>query len=642
MLGFLQKIGKSLMLPIAVLPAAAILLRLGQPDLLNIKFIMDAGQAVFTNLALIFAIGIAVGFAKDNNGAAALAGVVGYFVLTAGVHAINKDINMDVLGGIITGVVAGLLYNRFHDIKLPDWLSFFGGRRFVPIITAVTMLILALIFGSFWIYVQNAINAVGNWIIDAGSVGAAIYGLLNRLLIPLGLHHVLNSFIWFVFGDYHGVHGEINRFFAHDPNAGLLLAGFFPIFMFGLPAACFAMIAAAKPERRKEVTGFFAGIALTAFLTGVTEPIEFTFMFIAPVLYGVHALLTASSMAITYLLGIHDGFGFSAGAIDYVLNFGIAQKPLLLLLVGIVYAVIYFIVFYFLIKIMDIKTPGRDDEKEDTEGNEEALAGVNMDDKYEVMAARFLSDIGGRDNITNIDNCTTRLRLNVKDSSLADEAAIKRHGGRGVVKLNKTNLQIIVGTSVEFVADAMKRLVQSGFDPSQLETKANETENENIENTDADSETCVDMNQIASPLKGEIMPISEVPDQVFSQKMMGDGFAVNPEEGELVSPVNGTIKTLFPTKHAIGIESEDGLEILIHVGLDTVNLKGEGFDLLVQEGENITQGQKLMKFDLQGIKEKVPSVVTPIVFTNLPEGKEIKLNKTGKVNFGEKDIIDIK
>ncbi|MFC7393398.1 N-acetylglucosamine-specific PTS transporter subunit IIBC [Scopulibacillus cellulosilyticus] len=639
MLGFLQRIGKSLMLPIAVLPAAAILLRLGQPDLLNIKFIMDAGNAVFSNLALIFAIGIAIGFAKDNNGAAALAGVVGYLVLTAGVHAINKDINMDVLGGIITGIVAGLLYNRFHDIKLPDWLSFFGGRRFVPIITAVTMLILSFIFGYVWIYVQNAINAVGNWIIDAGALGAAIYGFLNRLLIPVGLHHVLNSFIWFVFGDYHGYHGEITRFLHHDPHAGLLLSGFFPIMMFGLPAACLAMIAAAKPERRKEVTGFFIGIALTAFVTGVTEPIEFTFMFIAPVLYVVHALLTASSMAVTYLLGIHDGFGFSAGAIDYVLNFGIAQKPLLLLVVGIIYAVIYFVVFYFLIKIMDIKTPGRED-KEDTDESDNAIAGINMDDKYEVMAARFLGDIGGSDNVTNIDNCTTRLRLNVKDSGIADEAAIKRHGGRGVVKLNKTNLQIIVGTSVEFVADAMKRLVQSGFDPSQLET--NEDSNENIEDTANENESCFNMNLIASPLNGKIMPISEVPDQVFSQKMMGDGFAVNPEDGELVSPVNGTIRTLFPTKHAIGIESDDGLEILIHVGLDTVNLKGEGFDLLVTEGEEVTRGQKLMKFDLSGIKEKVPSVVTPVIFTNLPEGTEITLNKTGNVKQGEQDIIDVK
>jgi N-acetylglucosamine PTS system EIICBA or EIICB component len=267
MLGFLQRLGKSLMLPIAVLPAAWLLLRLGQQDLLNIPFIANTGAAVFTNLPLIFAIGVAVGFAKDGNGAAALAGAIGYYVLTQGATAIDKHINMSVLGGIISGVIAGLLYNRYHNIKLPDWLGFFGGRRFVPIVTSFVMLILALIFGYVWPPIQDMINAIGKWIVGAGAIGAGIFGLLNRLLLPLGLHHVLNNFVWFVFGEYNGKTGDLSRFFAGDPNAGIFMAGFFPIMMFGLPAAAIAMIAAAKKERRKEVAGALLGVALTSFLT---------------------------------------------------------------------------------------------------------------------------------------------------------------------------------------------------------------------------------------------------------------------------------------------------------------------------------------------------------------------------------------
>ncbi len=338
MLGFLQRLGKALMLPIAVLPAAGLLLRLGQPDLLNIPFIAAAGDAVFSNLALIFAIGVAIGFSKDGNGAAALAGAIGYFVLTKGAAAIDKDINMSVLGGIISGVIAGLLYNRYHDIKLPDWLGFFGGRRFVPIVTSLVMLVLALIFGYVWPPIQDGINAVGHWIVGAGAVGVGIFGFLNRLLIPVGLHHVLNSFVWFVFGEYNGKTGDLSRFFAGDPDAGIFMAGFFPIMMFGLPAAALAMIAAAKKERRKAVAGALLGVALTSFLTGITEPIEFLFMFLSPLLYVVHAVLTGLSLAVATMLDIHHGFTFSAGAIDFFLNYGIAKKPYLLIVQGLVYA----------------------------------------------------------------------------------------------------------------------------------------------------------------------------------------------------------------------------------------------------------------------------------------------------------------
>ncbi|KXG44264.1 N-acetylglucosamine-specific PTS transporter subunit IIBC [Tepidibacillus infernus] len=450
MLGFLQRIGKALMLPIAVLPAAGLLLRLGQPDLLNIPFIAAAGDAVFSNLALLFAIGVAVGLSKDGNGSAGLAGAVGYFVLTKGATAINEEINMAVLGGIIAGIVAGLLYNRYHEIKLPDWLGFFGGKRFVPIVTSLAMLILAGIFGYIWPVIQNGINAVGEWIVGAGALGVGIFGFLNRLLIPVGLHHVLNSLVWFVFGEFGGKTGDLNRFFAGDPSAGIFMAGFFPVMMFGLPAAALAMIATAKKHRRKAVAGMLIGVALTSFLTGITEPIEFAFMFLSPILYFVHAVLTGVSMSIAYLLGTHHGFTFSAGAIDFFLNLGLATKPWLLFAFGLVYGLAYFVIFYFLIKVMDLKTPGREDE-EIEEG------GLTISSKkYEDLAVEYYEALGGKDNIAHLDNCVTRLRLKVKDITKVDEAELKRLGAKGVIKLSSTEIQVVVGTDVEFLANAMR------------------------------------------------------------------------------------------------------------------------------------------------------------------------------------------
>ncbi|MEH7107691.1 MULTISPECIES: N-acetylglucosamine-specific PTS transporter subunit IIBC [Bacillaceae] len=629
MLGFLQRIGKALMLPIAVLPAAGLLLRFGQPDLLNIPFIANAGNAIFANLALIFAIGVAIGFAKDSNGAAALSGAIGYLVLTEGTKAIDKDINMGVLGGILAGIIAGLLYNRFRDIKLPEWLGFFSGRRFVPIITAVAMVVLAGICGFVWPPIQHGINGLGNWLISLGAIGSGIFGLLNRLLIPLGLHHVLNSLFWFQFGEYGGKTGDIARFFAGDPHAGGYMTGFFPIMMFGLPAAAFAIIAAAKPEKRKAVSGMFIGVALTSFLTGITEPIEFSFMFIAPLLYGIHAILTGLSMVITSMLGIRDGFTFSAGFMDYALNFNIAEKPVLLLIVGLVFGAVYFVLFYFLIKAFNLKTPGREDDDEMVEtGTAPVVTGGN---KYEVMAAHFIHDIGGRDNINTIDNCTTRLRLTIKDMDKINDSALKAHGAKGIMKLNKSNLQVVVGTEVEFVADAMKRIDVNAV--SLVTDVANDNFTINTNNLQPLTEK-----DFVMPVEGEIIPISEVPDQVFSQKMMGDGFGILPSKGLVVSPVNGEIVSVFPTKHAIGIKSEQGYEILIHVGLDTVNLNGEGFELSVKEGQKVTKGQELLKFDIEKIKVAVPSIVTPVVFTNLTK---LNIKKRGKAAQGEKGILSI-
>lgn len=459
-LTFFQKLGKSLMTPVAVLPAAGLLLRLGQPDLFNLPWMSAAGSAIFNNLALIFAIGIAVGFAEENNGVSAIAATVGYFVLTMVATSINSTINMGVLGGILVGVIAGLLYNKYKAIKLPDFLGFFGGRRFVPIITSFYMLLLGLVMGYVWPVIQNGLDAFSKGIAGLGAFGAFLFGFFNRLLIPVGLHHVLNSYFWFQYGSFTNaagkvVNGDLTRFFAKDPTAGTFMTGFFPIMMFGLPAACLAMISAAKKENRKAVTGMLLGIALTSFLTGITEPIEFTFMFLAPVLYLVHALLTGAALAITSALGMKCGFGFSAGLMDYGLNFGISKNPIGLLIVGLIFGVIYYFVFLFVIKKLNLPTPGRMDDEESS-----TLRGLG-NSELQQKAAEILNAIGTKSNIDSIDACITRIRLTAKDPSKVDEAALKSLGATGVMKLGSNNFQIIVGTVADPLVTHMKDIMKN-------------------------------------------------------------------------------------------------------------------------------------------------------------------------------------
>ncbi|WP_342503120.1 N-acetylglucosamine-specific PTS transporter subunit IIBC [Bacillus sp. FSL K6-1000] len=448
---FFQKLGKSFMLPIAVLPAAGIILAIGREDVFNIPFIYEAGNAIFANLALIFAMGVAIGISKDGNGAAALSGAISYFILSAGTTSINSTNNMGVLGGILCGLLAGYVYNKFKDTKLPEYLGFFSGRRLVPIMTALFTILLAAVFGYVWPPIQSVINDLGEWILSLGATGAGLFGFFNRLLIPLGLHHVLNNLFWFQFGEFSGATGDLARFFKGDPSAGVFMTGFFPVMMFGLPAACLAMVVTAKPEKRKATAGLMIGMALTSFITGITEPIEFSFMFLSPLLYGVHAILTGLSLFIVNTLGIHSGFAFSAGAIDYVLSFGIAQKPILLLVVGIIYGVVYFVVFYFLIKLLKLKTPGReDDDMEDIAADDAVTTGG---------ASMLVEGLGGKDNITTIDHCATRLRLTVEDTNLLNEVTLKKAGAKGVLTSGKTSVQIIIGTNVEFVADDLRKEV---------------------------------------------------------------------------------------------------------------------------------------------------------------------------------------
>ena len=444
--GKLQKLGRALMLPVAVLPIAGILLRLGADDVLDIPFIASAGDAILGNLPIIFAIGVAVGFAFDNSGAAGLAGVVGYFVLTAGAQVINETINMGVLGGIIAGVVAGNLYNKYHDIKLPEWLGFFGGKRFVPIVTGLASIILALIFGFIWPPIQSGIDAAANWMIGAGALGVFMFGFLNRLLIPVGLHHVINNIVWFIFGEFGGRTGDYGRFLAGDPSAGIFMAGFYPIMMFGLIGAALAMYKTAKPENRKQVSGALFSVGFTSFLTGITEPIEFLFIFLAPSLYLIHAILTGLALAVSYMLNIKHGFSFSAGAIDYFLYMKLATNGWLLIPVGIVFGLLYYFIFVFAIEKLDLPTPGRVDEE--GEGLDKIIEERGMGG----MALAYIEALGGADNIEEVDACITRLRLILKDTGKINEEEIKKLGASGVLKPSGKNAQVIIGTRAEIVA----------------------------------------------------------------------------------------------------------------------------------------------------------------------------------------------
>lgn len=497
-LAALQSVGRALMLPIAVLPAAALLLRLGQDDLLGLPWMAAAGSAVFDNLSILFAIGVAVGL-TGGAGAAGLAALVGYFVFAAVFNSIATDlgtetqepiVRMGVLSGILMGLVAAGLYRRYSDIRLPDYLAFFGGRRFVPIITALAALVLGVIFGFVWPPVGEAINAFGQAIVGLGAVGTAIYGFVNRLLIPIGLHHVINTYVWFQLGTYEGpdgvVHGEITRYFAGDPNAGSFLAGFFPIMMFGLPAACLAMIRHARFP--KVASGILLSAAFASFLTGITEPIEFAFLFVAPVLYLVHAVLTGTALAVCTLLGIQIGFGFSAGAIDYVLNFSKenTDRPLLLLLVGLVYAVIYYFVFSFFITRFDLATPGRGEastglsadwilpesqrgprpgeEREaareaERQAGHEAPATAAARDRDDVLAENVLEALGGRGNVESVEGCITRLRLFVEDPARIDEGRLRELGASGVVRRGRV-AQVVMGTQSDRIAERINRLLK--------------------------------------------------------------------------------------------------------------------------------------------------------------------------------------
>ena len=479
LLASLQRVGGALMLPIAVLPIAGLLLRLGQPDLLDSASVAAAGGAIFDNLGLLFAAGVAVGLARENHGAAGLAAVVAYLVasqgasvlisvpaaavadLTGRAHDLGiaaykaKELSkLSVPLGILSGLLAGGLYNRFFNITLPSYLSFFGGRRFVPIVSGLAGLALAVVFGTQWQRLESGMDALSQSVLHAGAFGLFAYGVLNRVLIVTGLHHIINNIAWFLLGDYHGTTGDLKRFFAGDPSAGAFMSGFFPVMMFGLPAACLAMYHTALPARRAAVGGLLGSIALTSFLTGVTEPIEFTFMFLAPVLYAVHALLTGVAFIIMNALHVRLGFSFSAGFIDYFLNFNRATRPLLLLPVGALYFALYYFLFRLVIVRFDLRTPGRDT-------SESAAAATSPPLAKERRAVDYVSALGGAANIVALDACATRLRLRVASQAAVDAAALKRLGAAGLVRPGPDALQVVVGPVADQLAGEMRAVLRA-------------------------------------------------------------------------------------------------------------------------------------------------------------------------------------
>ena len=646
-LGFFQRLGRALQLPIAVLPVAALLLRFGQPDLLNVPFIAQAGGAIFDNLALIFAIGVASSWSKDNAGSAALAGAVGYFVMTKAMVTINPEINMGVLAGIITGLVAGAVYNRWAGIKLPDFLTFFGGKRFVPIATGFFCLILAAIFGYVWPPVQHAIHSGGEWIVSAGALGSGIFGFINRLLIPTGLHQVLNTIAWFQIGEFTNAagavfHGDINRFYAGDGTAGMFMSGFFPIMMFGLPGAALAMYLAAPKARRPMVGGMLLSVAITAFLTGVTEPLEFLFMFLAPLLYLLHAVLTGISLFIATALGIHAGFSFSAGAIDYVLMYSLpaaSKNVWMLLVMGVVFFFVYFLLFSAVIRMFNLKTPGREDKAADVVTEE---ANSNTEEGLTQLATSYIAAVGGTDNLKAIDACITRLRLTVGDSAKVNDAACKRLGASGVVKLNKQTIQVIVGAKAESIGDEMKKVVTRGpvaaaaaAPAGNVATAAPAAKPQAVANAKT-------VESLVSPITGDVVALEQVPDEAFASKAVGDGIAVKPASNIVVAPAAGTVVKIFNTNHAFCLETNNGAEIVVHMGIDTVALEGKGFKRLVEEGTDVKAGEPILKMDLDFLNANARSMISPVVCSNSDDYSALVILASGKVVAGQTPLYEIK
>jgi glucose PTS system EIICBA or EIICB component len=682
--GVLQKVGKALMLPVAILPAAGILLAFGNalqnPTLLDLapflhnhgvemvaKIMEQAGSVIFGNLALLFAVGVAIGLA-GGEGVAGLAAIVGFLIMNAtmgtalGINAdsLIKDpqsyasvlgiptLQTGVFGGIIMGILAATMYNRFFKMELPSYLGFFAGKRFVPIITAATSVVLGLIMIIIWPPIQHGLNAFSNNMVDANlTLSAFIFGVVERSLIPFGLHHIFYAPFWFEFGSYTNhagvvVHGDQRIFMEQIKDgvkhltAGTFTTGKYPFMMFGLPAAALAIYHEAKPEKKAFVGGLMLSAGLTSFLTGITEPIEFSFLFVAPVLFGIHAIFAGLSFMTMHLLNVKIGMTFSGGLIDYIL-FGLINPQThawLVIPVGLVFAVIYYFGFRFAIRKFDLKTPGRELEEEyDDAPTGKVQAGE--------LAANILDAMGGKQNIAHLDACITRLRVSVNDIKNVDKNRLKKLGAAGVLEVGN-NIQAIFGPRSETIKGEMKDIME-GRAPSVVQKAPEKGVEQQIEevNPGVLQNERKGNDVFVAPLKGEIKPITEVPDQVFSGKMMGDGFAIVPTDGMVVSPVDGKIVNLFPTKHALGILSDNGLEILIHVGIDTVNLKGQGFETLVSENERIEKGQPLLKVDLDYIKEHAASTITPIVFTNLAEGEKVVIEKSGLVDLKQEGIIKI-
>ncbi|KQP71336.1 MULTISPECIES: N-acetylglucosamine-specific PTS transporter subunit IIBC [unclassified Microbacterium] len=635
---FLQRLGRSIMLPVAVLPVAAILSGIsywisdgGKSPNIASAFLGAAGGSLLDNMALLFAVGIALGMAQKSDGTSALAGLVSWLVVTTllkpetvALYTGVADVNevdpsflkvQNVFVGIICGLIGAFCYNRFKDTKLPDALSFFSGKRSVAIVTAGISLVVAIALYFVWPWVYGGLVTFGEWIVTLGAFGTGIYGFLNRLLIPVGLHHALNSVFWF---DVAGIN-DLNNFLSGEGTYGVTgqyMTGFFPIMMFGLPGAALAMYLTAKTTRKKLAYGILFAGAVSSFFVGVTEPLEFAFMFLAPVLYVTHALFTGISMAISQLLPVRMGFGFSGGFVDLVLNWmnPMAQNPWLIPVMGVFWFFIYFGVFYFFIKRFNLKTPGREDDDILGEGTEYDTHAA--DDKYLITGSRFIDALGGKENILELENCATRLRMEIDDVSKVDDTALKRAGAAGTMKPGGKSVQVVYGTNVQFVKDAMEQIIAgevaapTGAAPEPAIAPAAAG---TAVLTDAPATTTVKLRQ---PLEGRVVALTAVPDPTFAQGIMGPGVAIEPTGDTVVAPADGTIGATFDSSHAVALVLDDGTELLIHVGIDTVGMKGDGFQTLVEKGQKVTAGTPLLRFDLAKIQAAGHPSITPVIVLN--------------------------
>jgi PTS system N-acetylglucosamine-specific IIC component len=648
MKAYMQRMGRSLMLPVATLPVAALFMGIGYwidpsgwgGNNILAAFLIKAGGTILDNLGILFAVGLALGMSKDKDGASALSGLVAFLVpmtlvstasvaMFQGIDEAKVNIafsainNKNVFIGILAGLVAGAMYNRFSQVKLPMALSFFSGKRLVPIVTAAVMLVISAALIFIWPPVYNALVAFGESISTLGPVGAGLYGFFNRLLIPTGLHHALNNVFWF---NIAGI-DDIGKFWASEGVkgiTGMYQAGFFPVMMFGLPAGALAIYQCARPEKKKATASLMLAAAFASFFTGVTEPLEFSFMFVAWPLYVVHAVLTGISMFVSAFFHWTAGFNFSAGLIDFVLSLRvpIANHPLMLIVQGLVTAVIYYFTFMFVIKKFNLMTPGREEgEGEESLDIDESFG----DNKYAALASNIYAGLGADSNVTSIDNCTTRLRITVKDTNDVNQAKIKATGVPGLKVIDKQNIQVIVGTEVQFVADEMNKLRNGAAGNSGAPVKKPEVKADVASGSSKHKVT-----ELFAVADGKVIPISEVQDDVFSGKMMGDGYAIVPTNGTVYAPTAGTITSIFPTKHALGIQTTSGIELLLHMGIDTVELKGAPFTIHVQEGQKIQPGDKLATIDLAALEAAGKQADLIVAFTNQDIVSSYELSHAGK------------
>ena len=705
----LQRIGRSFMLPIAILPVAGLLLGigssftnattietygltkiLGDGTILHyLLMIMNkVGSAVFDNLPLIFAVGVAIGMAKKEKEVSALSAVIAYFVMNTAINAmlINnglilengeiaesvlegtitsvcgiQSLQMGVFGGIIVGLGVAGLHNRFYRIQLPSALSFFGGTRFVPIISTIVYMFVGILMYFVWPAVQNGIFALGGLVTGSGYAGTLIFGLIKRALIPFGLHHVFYMPFWqTAVGGTMEVAGQMvqggqNIFFAQladsaniahfSADATRYFSGEFIFMIFGLPGAALAMYQCAKPEKKKAAGGLLLSAALACMATGITEPLEFSFLFVAPALFAVQVILAGSAYMIAHMLNVAVGLTFSGGFLDFFL-FGILQGNektswLRVIPVVIIYFLLYYFIFKFMIRKFDFKTPGREEDdvetklytKADVNARKAAAGEVQASDSEDPVSEAITRGLGGKKNISDVDCCATRLRCTIHDASRVNDSILKATGASGVV--HKGNgVQVIYGPNVTVIKSNLEDYLEKAPDTYAETEEAGETKQEETKNTETEKKV-VKRIVISSPVTGMAADLGTAPDEAFAQKMMGDGAVVTPEEAFVCAPEDGEVAFVFDTKHAIGYMTDSGISLLIHVGIDTVKLNGEGFEVLVENGQKVKKGQPMLKLDLDYLKANAPSLATPVLCTELEDDQRIRLLKEGPVKAGE-------